>query len=57
MLALFNKLVAQILGLKLPKALDLQKLSHESNLKGSRASLKQEAVFRDNHSQNIYDRL
>ena len=57
MLALFCELVAQILGLKLPKALDLQKLSHESNLKGSRASSKQEAVFRDNHSQNIYDRL
>ena len=53
MLALFCKLVAQILGLKLPKALDLQKLSNESNLKGSRASLKQEAVFRDNHSQTI----
>ena len=38
-------------------ALDLQKLSNKSNLKRSRASLKQETVYRDNHSQNIWDKL
>ena len=37
-------------------ALDLQKLSNKSNLKRSRASLKQETA-RDNHSQNIWDKL
>ena len=40
-----------------PKALELQKLSNKSNLKRSGGSQKQVTVSRDNHLQNIPNKL
>ena len=63
-LPLFCKLVALILSQKLyfksktvSKALELPKLSNKTNLKVSGASKNQEIVSRDNHLQNILDKL
>ena len=39
------------------KALELPKMWNESSFKGAGASWKQNIVSRDNHGQNIWDKL
>ena len=47
----------QFLFKTVSKALELPKLSKKTSLEGSEASWKDDIVFRNNHSQNISDKL